>query len=75
MLFRSKKLIYLEAGSGAKQTVPLEMIALVSKNTSIPLLVGGGIKDKIGIEKAHEAGADIVVIGTAFENNLDFFNS
>ena len=70
-----KKLIYLEAGSGAKQTVPLEMIALVSKNTSIPLLVGGGIKDKIGIEKAHEAGADIVVIGTAFENNLDFFNS
>jgi phosphoglycerol geranylgeranyltransferase len=70
-----KKLIYLEAGSGAKQAVPLEMIALVSKNISIPLLVGGGIKDKKGIEKAHESGADIVVIGTAFENNLDFFNS
>ena len=70
-----KKLIYLEAGSGAKQTVPLEMIALVSLNTSIPLLVGGGINNKKGIEKAYEAGADIVVIGTAFELDLDFFNS
>jgi phosphoglycerol geranylgeranyltransferase len=70
-----KKLIYLEAGSGAKQTVPYEMIALVSKNISIPLIVGGGIKDRIGIEKAYEAGADIVVIGTAFELDLDFFNS
>ena len=70
-----KKLIYLEAGSGAKKTVPLEMIALVSLNTSIPLLVGGGINNKKGIEKAYEAGADIVVIGTAFELDLDFFNS
>ncbi len=70
-----KKLIYLEAGSGAKQTVPLEMIALVSMNTSIPLLVGGGINNKKGIEKAHEAGADIVVIGTAFELDLNFFNA
>ena len=70
-----KKLIYLEAGSGAKQTVPFEMITLVSINTSIPLLVGGGINDKKGIEKAYEAGADIVVIGTAFELDFDFFNS
>jgi phosphoglycerol geranylgeranyltransferase len=70
-----KKIIYLEAGSGAKQAVPLEMIALVSNNISIPLIVGGGIKDKNGIKKAHETGADIVVIGTAFENNLEFFNS
>lgn len=70
-----KKLIYLEAGSGAKQTVPLEMITLVSMNTSIPLLVGGGINNKKGIEKAHEAGADIVVVGTAFELDLNFFNA
>jgi putative glycerol-1-phosphate prenyltransferase len=32
---------YLEAGSGAKQAVPLEMIDLISKNTEIPLIVGG----------------------------------
>jgi phosphoglycerol geranylgeranyltransferase len=69
-----KKLIYLEAGSGAQKSVPLEMIALISENISIPLIVGGGIKKTQEIQSAHEAGADIVVIGTAFEENLDFFN-
>jgi putative glycerol-1-phosphate prenyltransferase len=69
-----KKLIYLEAGSGAQKSVPLEMIALVSKNISIPLIVGGGIKKIREIKLAHQAGADIVVIGTAFEENPDFFN-
>jgi putative glycerol-1-phosphate prenyltransferase len=69
------KLIYLEAGSGAKQVVPLEMIALVAQNIEIPLLVGGGIVDLQGIENAYNAGADLVVIGTAFENNSNFFNA
>lgn len=68
------KLIYLEAGSGAKQAVPLEMIQIVSKNTEIPLIVGGGIIDLHGIEQAYDSGADIVVIGTAFENDIDFFD-
>lgn len=68
------KLIYLEAGSGAKQAVPLEMIKKVSNNIDIPLIVGGGIIDLHGIQNAYNAGADLVVIGTAFENNADFFN-
>lgn len=68
------KLVYLEAGSGAEQAVPLEMIQLVSKNIKIPLLVGGGIVDLQGIQNAYDSGADLVVIGTAFENNIDFFN-
>ncbi|MFE3869842.1 geranylgeranylglyceryl/heptaprenylglyceryl phosphate synthase [Flavobacterium sp. ZS1P70] len=68
------KLIYLEAGSGAKQAVPLEMIQIVSKNTQIPLIVGGGIIDLHGIEQAYDSGADIVVIGTAFENDINFFD-
>lgn len=68
------KLIYLEAGSGAKQAVPLEMIQLVSKNIKIPLLVGGGIIDLQGIQNAYDSGADLVVIGTAFEKDVDFFN-
>jgi phosphoglycerol geranylgeranyltransferase len=68
------KLIYLEAGSGAKQAVPLEMIKKVSNNIEIPLIVGGGIIDLQGIQKAYEAGADLVVIGNAFENNPEFFN-
>lgn len=68
------KLIYLEAGSGAKHAVPLEMIQLVSQNIKIPLIVGGGIVDLQGIQKAHDSGADLVVIGTAFEKNVNFFN-
>jgi putative glycerol-1-phosphate prenyltransferase len=68
------KLIYLEAGSGAKQAVPLEMIEKVSENIEIPLLIGGGIIDLQGIQNAYKAGADLVIIGTAFENDLNFFN-
>jgi phosphoglycerol geranylgeranyltransferase len=68
------KLIYLEAGSGAKLSVPLKMITLVSQNCNMPIIVGGGITSFQDIEKAHNAGADLVVIGTAFEKNLNFFN-
>jgi phosphoglycerol geranylgeranyltransferase len=68
------KLIYLEAGSGAKQAVPTEMIKKVAQNIKIPLIVGGGIVDLCGIQKAYDSGADLVVIGTAFENDLNFFN-
>lgn len=69
------KLIYLEAGSGAKQAVPQEMIAIIAENIKIPLLVGGGIVNLQGIQNAYDAGADLVVIGTAFENNNNFFNA
>ena len=67
------KLMYLEAGSGAKNAVPLKMIQLISQNIDIPLIVGGGIVDLQGIQNAYNAGADLVVIGTAFENNSHFF--
>jgi putative glycerol-1-phosphate prenyltransferase len=69
------KLIYLEAGSGAKKTVPVEMIELIAQNIEIPIIVGGGIVDLQGIQDAYKAGADLVVIGTAFENNSQFFES
>lgn len=69
------KLIYLEAGSGAKLSVPEEMITLVAQNIKVPLIVGGGIRSKQEIENAYNAGADLVVIGTAFENDVNFFNS
>jgi putative glycerol-1-phosphate prenyltransferase len=68
------KLIYLEAGSGAAIAVPKEIIKLVFQNIEIPLIVGGGIIDLQGIKNAYDSGADLVVIGTAFENNIDFFN-
>ncbi|AXB56435.1 geranylgeranylglyceryl/heptaprenylglyceryl phosphate synthase [Flavobacterium fluviale] len=69
------KLIYLEAGSGAEKPVPLEMISLIAQNIEIPIIVGGGIVDLHGIKKAYNAGADLVVIGTAFENDSHFFDS
>lgn len=73
--FLGNKLIYLEAGSGAKLAVPLETISLVSKNLEIPLIVGGGIKSNQEIQDAYVAGADLVVIGTAFENDINFFTN
>ncbi|PKP18129.1 MAG: geranylgeranylglyceryl/heptaprenylglyceryl phosphate synthase, partial [Bacteroidetes bacterium HGW-Bacteroidetes-23] len=72
--YLGNKLIYLEAGSGAKLAVPLEMIKAVSQEISIPLIVGGGIRSQKAIQDAFDAGADLVVIGTAFENDTNFFN-
>lgn len=65
------KLIYLEAGSGAEQAVPDEMIAAVAKHCSIPLIVGGGIRTPEEARKKVLAGANFIVTGTVFENNED----
>jgi len=69
------KLMYLEAGSGANYPVSPEIIKQVSQNIEVPLIVGGGICNQKGIQEAYDFGADMVVIGTAFENNFNFFNS
>ncbi len=71
--FSGKKLIYLEAGSGAKLPVESTIINLVKSNLSIPLIVGGGIRTKKQLDNAFSSGADLVVIGTAFENDEAFF--
>ena len=73
--YLGKKLIYLEAGSGANNHVSLEMISFISKNISVPLIVGGGIRNLTKIEEVFKAGADLVVIGTAFEDNSNFFTT
>ncbi len=62
------KLIYLEAGSGANYPVSEKIIKAVKRAISIPLIVGGGIKTEEQKQKAYSYGADIVVMGTAFEN-------
>jgi putative glycerol-1-phosphate prenyltransferase len=61
------KLIYLEAGSGAQTPVAAEIISEVKKVIGIPLIVGGGIRSEAQKQEAYEAGADMVVMGTAFE--------
>lgn len=65
--YMGAKLIYLEAGSGAKNVVNSKIISEVKKNTSIPLIVGGGIRSEEQKREAYNAGADMVVMGTAFE--------
>lgn len=64
------KAIYLEAGSGAKQHVSDHIVREVKKHTDIPLIVGGGLSDVKSVEKVCNAGANIIVTGTAFEKNL-----
>ncbi len=67
------QLIYLEAGSGAKQPISKEIIAKVKAIIGCPLIVGGGIKSMKALNEAYKAGADMVVIGTAFEKDESFF--
>ncbi|BAD85215.1 geranylgeranylglyceryl diphosphate synthase [Thermococcus kodakarensis KOD1] len=61
------RLVYLEAGSGAPQPVPPEMIGLVKRVIDVPLIVGGGIRTEEQARAAVKAGADIIVTGTAIE--------
>ena len=67
--YMGMNLVYLEAGSGAPEPVPYEMIAAVKKNVRIPLIIGGGIRDAATAEKVRLAGADVVVTGTVVENS------
>jgi phosphoglycerol geranylgeranyltransferase len=64
------KLVYMDAGSGARKAISEEMIHTVAGQISVPLIVGGGIRDA---EKAYlncKAGADIIVVGNAIEKDI-----
>lgn len=67
--YMGNKLVYLEAGSGAKSPVPGSLIAELRSSLDIPIIVGGGIRSHEQMATAFESGADLVVIGTAFEQN------
>ena len=63
------KVIYMDAGSGAKRPVNEQLIAAVAENIQVPLIVGGGIREP---EKAYhncKAGADVIVVGNALEKD------
>jgi len=63
------RLLYLEAGSGALEPVKTKLVDEVKRNISIPLIVGGGIQQPDQVKALYRAGADIIVVGTAFEND------
>ena len=62
-------MIYLEAGSGAANPVPVSLVRTVKENISISLAVGGGIKNKHEIKETFEAGADLIILGNGCEKN------
>jgi len=63
------KLIYTDSGSGAKNSISNEMISAIKENVSLPLIVGGGIKDPETAAHKAKAGADFVVTGNVLEKN------
>lgn len=60
--------VYLEAGSGASEPVPEDLIKAVKGDVELPVIVGGGIKGGEDAAKVIRAGADVIVTGTAIEH-------
>jgi phosphoglycerol geranylgeranyltransferase len=63
------KLIYMDAGSGAKKAITEEMISAVSRNIDVPLIIGGGIRNAEKAYRNCKAGADVIVVGNAIEKD------
>jgi phosphoglycerol geranylgeranyltransferase len=63
------KLIYMDAGSGAKRPVTESMIEIVSHHITVPLVIGGGIPDPEKAYRNCKAGADLIVVGNAIEKD------
>jgi phosphoglycerol geranylgeranyltransferase len=66
--YMGMKMVYLEAGSGAKHPVPDEMISYVKSILDIPLIVGGGIRDAATARQKLASGADIIVTGNLLQS-------
>ncbi|MHA2365467.1 MAG: phosphoglycerol geranylgeranyltransferase [Candidatus Hodarchaeales archaeon] len=61
------KFVYLEAGSRAADPLTPEIVQLHRQTLSIPIIVGGGITTPKQASELVKAGASIIVVGTAFE--------
>lgn len=63
------KMIYLEAGSGASMPVPHEIVKNVRENITIPVAVGGGIRNSLEVENIFRAGANMIILGNGCEKS------
>lgn len=70
--YMGMKLVYMEAGSGARETVPDEMISRVTSYVDIPVMAGGGIRTPEECARKIDAGASFVVVGNELEKKNDF---
>jgi phosphoglycerol geranylgeranyltransferase len=68
------KLIYMDAGSGARRPISTEMIERVSSHIEIPLIIGGGIQDPEKVYLNAKAGADMIVVGNAIEKDISLLS-
>ena len=68
--YMGMKMVYLEAGSGARLSVPEEMIRAVADYVSLPIIVGGGIRDPEEARRKILAGASFVVTGNVLEKSM-----
>lgn len=59
--------MYMDGGSGADKPISAVMIREVREAVNVPIIVGGGIRNEEQARLAYQAGADMVVVGTAFE--------
>ena len=63
------KMCYMDGGSGAKYSVPEDVIKETKEISNLPLIIGGGIRDPEEARKKVEAGADFIVTGSIIEKN------
>lgn len=66
-----KKIIYMDAGSGARHPISERMLRRVADNISLPLIAGGGIRDPETAYRMARAGADVIVVGNAIEKDQE----
>ena len=66
------KMIYLEAGSGARQPVPEKIVRRIVSEVSIPVMVGGGIRSPETVSEMAASGASFIVVGNHLENSENF---
>ena len=72
-LLQGKKIIFLDAGSGAKKTVPISIIKEIKKHTNAPIIIGGGVKTTKKLISLNKIGVNIIVVGNHIEKNIANF--
>lgn len=70
-ILQGKKLVYLDAGSGAIEHVPGRVVQSI-KRLGEPVIVGGGIRSMDHLQSLANAGANVIVVGNKVEEHIDF---